>query len=191
MVAAELVRPDVELRHTIFFTVRPPPEAMMCILRLGDKLSAEDELRGRRTPPDRLHVSLNGLGSYGAVPRVLIDRACGAASAIRFPSFVLAFNRVTSFGGKAGVRPLVLTGDEGMIGADMLHGQIHAALAGAGLIELRAHPFTPHLTLAWEEGQRAERVIAPISWRVREFCLVDSVHGESRHDVLAKWRLAG
>ncbi|HEX4742922.1 MAG TPA: 2'-5' RNA ligase family protein [Caulobacteraceae bacterium] len=189
MVAAELVHHDVALRHKIFFTVPPPPEVAARILRLGDKLSEGDELRGRRTPPDRLHVSLNGLGAYAALPRKLIVRSCGVVSAIRFPSFVLAFNRVMSFGGKAGVRPLVLTGDEGMIGADMLYGEIHAALAGAGLIELRARPFTPHLTLSWEDGPRAERVIEPIAWRVPEFHLVDSVHGQSRHDVLGKWAL--
>jgi RNA 2',3'-cyclic 3'-phosphodiesterase len=187
MAVAELARPDIEPRHTIFFMVPSPPEVTARILRLGDRLSAEGELRGRRTPAHRFHVSLNSLGAYAAAPRALIDRACGAVSAIRFPSFVLAFDRVMSFGGGA----LVLTGDDGMIGADMLHDRIHAVLAAAGLIAPRLRPFIPHLTLSWEDGPRSGRFIDPIAWRVSELRLVDGVQGEGRHDILGRWSLAG
>jgi RNA 2',3'-cyclic 3'-phosphodiesterase len=188
--AAEFLRPGVELKHKIFFTLNPPPDPAAEIVRLTDTLSAEGYLTGRRTPPDLFHLSLNNLGAYAAVPRDLIDFACEVASTIRAPSFVLALNCVMSFGGGSVERPLVLGGDDGVIGADMLYERIYAALVARGL-RVRQTAFTPHLTLSWKDAPRPKRFIDPIAWRVSELRLVDGVHGERRHDILGCWSLAG
>ena len=191
MAVAELVRPHFDLKHVIFFALPPPSEVVPRLVSLGDRLSAEGQLRGRRTPAPRFHVSLVGLGAYAAVPQRIVERACEVASTIQFPSFVLAFDRVVSFGGTADSRSLVLTGGDGLIGADMLHARLHAALAGAGLVAPHARAFTPHLTLSWGDGARTPRFIEPIAWRVSELRLVDGAQGEGRHDILGRWSLAG
>jgi 2'-5' RNA ligase len=136
-------------------------------------------------------VSLVALGAYAAVPKEIVARAREVASAMQFPSFVLAFDRVMSFGGNANSRSLVLTGGDGLIGADMLQARLYAALAGAGLIAPHPRAFTPHLTLSWEDGPRTTRFIDPIAWRVSELRLADGVQGEGRHDILGRWSLAG
>jgi RNA 2',3'-cyclic 3'-phosphodiesterase len=187
----ELVRPHVEPKHVVFFALPPPSEVVPRLVSLGDRLSTDGDLRGGRTPAHRFHVSLVALGAYAAVPKEIVARAREVASAMQFPSFVLAFDRVMSFGGNANSRSLVLTGGDGLIGADMLHARLYAALAGAGLIAPHPRAFTPHLTLSWEDGPRTTRFIDPIAWRVSELRLADGVQGEGRHDILGRWSLAG
>jgi 2'-5' RNA ligase len=136
-------------------------------------------------------VSLVALGAYVAVPKEIVERAHEVAAAIRSPSFVLAFDRVMSFSGNADSRSLVLTGGDGLIGADMLHARLYGALASAGLVAPRARGFIPHLTLSREDEPRTTRFIDPIAWRVSELRLVDGVQGEGRHDILCRWSLAG
>ena len=64
------------------------------------------------------------------------------------------------------------------------------ALEEAGLMRL-SQAFTPHLTLLYD-AQRVESVpIAPITWTVREFSLVHTLIGRSRHTVLERWSLRG
>ena len=51
------------------------------------------------------------------------------------------------------------------------------------------HSYTPHVTLLWADRSVEEYPIAPIAWDVREFSLVLSVQGWSRHIDVARWSL--
>jgi 2'-5' RNA ligase len=84
-----------------------------------------------------------------------------------------------------------LRGDDGIAGVYALHDEIHRALAEAGLVRPRAHDFEPHLTLLRDRIAAPEEFIEPVSWRVQEFVLLDSVHGEGRHELLGRWTLGG
>jgi RNA 2',3'-cyclic 3'-phosphodiesterase len=176
-------------RHNIFFALYPPPEPAERIGRLTDRLFETGALSGRRVGRPRLHVSLNSLGEHSVLPERLIAHACAAVSQLTVPSFVLALNRVMSFETNKGLRPRVLTGDDGLIGVFMLHHAIHEALAKAGLMRGREPPILPHLTLSREEGLWPDNFIDPIVWRVRDFRLVHSRHGEGRHNILGRWPL--
>jgi RNA 2',3'-cyclic 3'-phosphodiesterase len=177
--------------HNIFFALYPPPEQARAIWRLADRMSEEQGWRGPRVPRDRLHITLNHLGCFPTLPQRLISAASDAITQLTVRSFVLALNRVVSFESRVRRSPRVLTGDDGLIGVDGLYGAIQAALACGGLKHRGPKSITPHLTLARNDSKAPESFIDPVAWRVREVLLIHSPYGESRHDILDRWALAG
>jgi len=177
-------RPSI---HKLFFTIYPDAAAVRRIARLQRDIRDRAGLWGKPTAMARLHISLNGLGVFGARPDRLVAEACEAVSHIRTPSFVVAFNTVKSW--KGAPRPLVMLADEGDYGVRNLHSEIHEALAERNLVPGRERQFTPHLTLLRDRRETPEETISNLEWRVREFRLVDSLHGEGRHDLLGSWTL--
>lgn len=177
--------------HKVFFALRPPAPTAAQIDSMARGWRRETETAGALTPPERLHVSLNGLGAYRQPPRDLVRRAGAVVPGLRVRPFRLALNRLGGWGRGEGDHPVVLWGDEGVIGAERLHDALHAALAAADLVPRTPSPFAPHVTL-WRQARRSpERAITPVSWWVDELLLLASVQGEGRHEVLGRWRLAG
>jgi 2'-5' RNA ligase len=109
---------------------------------------------------------------------------------VAMPAFVAAFDRLRSFRGAHANNPLVLLGDDGVIGLRILHRVLGEALGKtfAGRWQPRRF-FTPHIRLLYDRLRVAERPIAPVTWMVREFVLVNSLVGLGRHEVLARWTL--
>jgi 2'-5' RNA ligase len=178
-------------RHRLFFALRPDAEAAAEIARLTAALRTRHGIAAAPIPRERLHVSLNFVGAYPEPPPPAdVDRACAFASAVTMRPFVVSLNRVASWKGGAVSRPLVLTGDDGVIGIDLLRGAIHAALAGGGLAPGHVPDRWAHLTLVWGQHQIEERLRSPVRWTVREFVLLDSPFGEGRHELLGRWILA-
>ena len=182
---------DGPARHKIFFAIRPTGAAADGLYRLAQRERSRRGMRGWPTPPERLHTSLNGLGGHRDLPRRLIDRAIEACGSIPTRPFLVSFNRLGSWGRGDGPRAFVLRGDDGMAGVYALHDDIHWALVEAGVVRPRPRDFEPHLTLLRDRMNAPEEFIEPVSWRVHEFVLLDSVHGEGRHEVLGRWTLAG
>ena len=104
--------------------------------------------------------------------------------------FLVAFDRVVSFGRGHGRRPLVLWGGDGLFGLFALHRAIHAALSDAGIVNPAEPPFEPHLTLLRDQCVVRETFIPPVCWTVREFVLIDSLQGQGEHVSLGCWPLA-
>jgi 2'-5' RNA ligase len=182
---------DGSARHKIFFAIRPPGASADALHRLAQRERLRRGMTGWPTPVERLHASLNSLGPHRELPRRLIDRAIEACGTIPSRPFVVSFNRLGSWGRGAGPRPFVLWGDDGLAGVHALHDEIHRALAEADLGRPPARDFAPHLTLLRDRIAAPEDHIEPVSWRVQEFVLLDSIHGEGRHEVLGRWTLAG
>ncbi|HEX3954708.1 MAG TPA: 2'-5' RNA ligase family protein [Stellaceae bacterium] len=147
---------------------------------------ASGELRGRRVERDRLHISLNFVGEYFALPEAPLAAVREAVSTLKVPSFVVSLNAVTSFENN-GRKPRVFVGDDGVCGVLMLHRTIHEALTKAGLQQGTERRITPHLTLSREDDKLPDDGVDPVSWRVREFRLIHSRQGQSRHNVLGSW----
>ena len=182
---------DDSPRHKVFFAIRPTEAAADGLYRLAQRERSRRRMTGWPTQAQHLHVSLNGLGAHREPPRRLIARAIEACATIPTRAFVVSFNRLGSWGRGDGQRPFVLRGDDGMAGVYALHDAIHRALVAAGVVRPRPRDFEPHLTLLRDRIAATEEFIEPVSWRVQEFVLLDSVHGEGRHDVLGRWTLAG
>jgi 2'-5' RNA ligase len=175
-------------RHAIFCALYPPEETANQIWQFTDGLFETGTLKGRRVPRERLHISLNSFGSFLEPPELLIAKASVALSTLRWPSFKLGLNRLISFN-NAELQPRVLSGDEGLIGIDLLYDAIYLNLRSAGL--RLPHPrLTPHLTLSREKHMLPdEYIIETVSWRVSDFRLIHSPRGDGRHHVLGSWPL--
>jgi 2'-5' RNA ligase len=172
-------------RPKVFFALHPEAAAAREARCLAERLRLARGLKGRPITAERLHVSLHSLGD--APSDQTISKACEAVSAVAQRPFLVALNRVATFGGGA----LVLYGDEGVIGVDLLHNALHSALVASGVTRGPRGAFEPHMTLLWDSRQTVEQLLAePIIWTAHEFVLLRSLYGEGRHEVLARWSLA-
>jgi 2'-5' RNA ligase len=145
-------------------------------------------LKGRPTPAARLHLSLNFIGTFRGPPtRAVMEKAASLADKVLAAPFRVTLNQVESW--KGDPHPLVLLGDEGVIGVELLHGALHKALAAGTMAPRRQPEFWPHVSLLWDKAEAPRQLVQPVSWVAREFVLLDSLHGEGRHEVLGRWPL--
>jgi 2'-5' RNA ligase len=170
--------------------LQPDAEAAGRIERLAADLRQRHGLKGRATPAPRLHLSLNFVGTFRGPPtRAVMEKAAALADKVALAPFVVTLNQVESWNGEP--HPLVLLGDEGVIGVELLHTALHKALAAGTMAPRREPQIWPHVSLLWDRTQVAREFVEPISWTAREFVLLDSVFGEGRHEVLGRWPLRG
>jgi RNA 2',3'-cyclic 3'-phosphodiesterase len=176
---------------SLFFALRFDAENAAAIVLLRERLCLENGLRGRRIAADLLHVTLHGVGAYDGLPNIVIEKACEAGEAISTATFALTFDRAMSFKNNGGKRPLVLLPSRDLAGLFSLHFVLGEAIKRAGIMrQVRSH-FTPHMTLLYARQQVQERPVEPIRMDVRDFALVHSIVGHSRHIELARWSLRG
>lgn len=177
--------------HNCFFGFQPNEPASRQMDGVARRLVRTRCGLGRPMSARRRHVSLSSLG---VDDRPMDDRArrgVEAVAGLRAPAFQVAFNRIASFSGGGDQRALVLRGDEGVLGVDLLQAAIHGALAEAGLVARRLRPFEAHLTLVRGRDRLEEVFIRPIAWTVREFVLIHSYVGETRYEVAGRFPLLG
>nr|WKF55557.1 RNA 2',3'-cyclic phosphodiesterase [Paraburkholderia busanensis] len=152
-------------------------------------------VRSKPLGAGRLHVTLQHLGNFaGGLPPARVEAAIRAAASVRVEPFTVEFDSLVSFASRPRPGPLVLGGGDGVVRLHALHDILVEALRSVG-IEGRAGasvvPYTPHVTLAYGMPWVATRPIEPVSWNVREFVLMHSLLGRTRHVPLARWRLEG
>jgi 2'-5' RNA ligase len=182
------------LTDRLFFALLPSADVAERIEGLVRELGDQHGLKGRRIPKERMHVTLRYIGDFAGLPQDIVALARQAASAVSAPPFELVFDRIASFAGGPGSRPLVLRGPDGAAALSALMAfqqTLSAALQKVGLVHRAQDQFTAHLTLAYDERKLAEQAVEPIAWVAREFVLVNSLIGRGRHVTLARWPLRG
>jgi 2'-5' RNA ligase len=173
-------------KHVLYFALLPPPDVAKAAHELLATLKPRPS--ARPTAAGRLHVSLNGLGSFQRPPGPVIEKAIEVAAEVRAPRFAVALNRVSAW--SRGDKPCVAAwGDEGVIGVNQLHATIHDALARRGMVPRRLTEIFPHMTLVYDPAKVPETPVEPLTWRVGEFVLIHAVHGEGGFDVAARFPL--
>jgi 2'-5' RNA ligase len=175
----------------LFFALFPDAATAEGIARRASELRESHGLRGRPLLTDRFHITLNHLGDHAGLRRDLVEAATEAAAAMRFPAFRVTFDRVESFKGRPGNRPLVLRGDQGLGDLLAFQRELGAAMARAALGRWVEKQFTPHVTLLYDDAAIEGASIEPITWTVDEFVLVHSLLSQTRHIHLDRWKLNG
>lgn len=172
-----------------FFAVVPEPTMARSIDRVASDLRRASGLRGKIIGPSRYHISLCGIGAPGEAPDEVLSKLMQVGDGIRCRPFDVGFDHAVSFSQGARKRPLVLARSENMPALNWLQAGLRQAMAACGLPAKRQ--FNPHLTLLYDERDVRETGIPPLRWTVRDFVLIRSVHGESRHRHLARWSFEG
>ena len=137
-----------------------------------------------------MHVTLFHLGDWVGVPEGVVADASRAATALRESSFGLAFDTVASFAARSAQKPFVLKSASGNEALRGFHSRFARELRQVGLARWTRGNFEPHVTLAYDRKVVPAEPVEPIAWRAREFVLVHSLLGQTRHVRLANWRLA-
>lgn len=177
----------------LFFALRPDSETSAHVGGLRQRFFREHCLTGRPIELEHLHVSLQSIGDYASLPRNIIYGAQLAANSVLMPPFeaifrsIKSFQRLPSFAGRPGRWPLVLLGEGDGLGA--LHRKLGTAMAKNGLRS--GIDFKPHMTLLYGEKPIAKQEIEPIRLLVKEFVLIHSERGLTRHNVIDRWPLRG
>jgi 2'-5' RNA ligase len=178
------------INDNVFFAIQPPATTAPSITRLRQDVCKKHEVTGKLVPPRCFHFSLLFVGFYGRLSPATLAAFVKAASTVAMPPFRIALDRVSSFGhSDSEQRPLVLRGDDGLDGLKWLRDRLVAAtLDIPGFSPSRS--FNPHLTLL-RGKHKIDEPIEPISWTASEFVLIRSIHSETRHVVLGRWKLRG
>jgi 2'-5' RNA ligase len=173
--------------HRFFFALYPDADTAERICRLAHGYRRRQGLSGWPMTAERLHLTLNPVHAGRELDDREVAWVIEAAARVTRPSFLVGLDHIVSWRG--GPRPLVLVGQDGTIGVEMLQAAIHLALRQAGLARRPRRELRPHVTLLRDEAETPTEFVGPVRWRVREFSLVHSPHGESRHEVLGRWAL--
>jgi RNA 2',3'-cyclic 3'-phosphodiesterase len=181
----------------LFFAIRPDDSAAARIEALVTRLREGAGLTARPISRDRLHITLFWLGDHFGLSQNFVDTLGVIASSVVAEPFDVEFDRVEYFPRRAGKKPLVLRGAADAPGVAALSAFRQALVAPFGgqrgangrPLAGRSASFTPHVTLLYDTLPVQRQMVPVIGWTVREFLLIRSVLGESRHEVLGRWPL--
>lgn len=174
----------------LFFAIFPDADTAARIARLARQFCDRHELKGPPLEAERFHITLHHLGDYVGVPRGTVAAAVESAQAVSTAPFDLVFDRVASFQGRPGNRPLILRGGGGVAALAAFQRDLGVAMTKGGLGRKAERNFTPHMTLLYDDHEIDEPLAEPIGWTAREFVLVHSLLGQTRHIPLARWKFS-
>ena len=144
-------------------------------------------LRGQPLQTDRFHVTLHHLGDYVGLPADIVRKGGAAGAAMAATPFEVVLDRAMSFASRPGNNPFTLQAGEGLDTLVGFQQRLGLEMAKVGLKPDKA--FVPHVTLLYDGQVVPAQAIAPISWTVDRFVLVQSKLGQTRHIVLNSWTL--
>jgi RNA 2',3'-cyclic 3'-phosphodiesterase len=176
-------------KDRIFFACLPDREAAARIHTLAETQKRENGFQGNLILPEHLHVTLFHLGDWQILPQEIVDIAKRAAAEAASPSFDVTFPRVESFRNRTGVYPFVLTGDAAPWAA--LRSALGTTLKknGLGGAVHAEDDFKPHVTLLRDSLRVKPKRVDPVTWTVRDFVLIHSLLGQTKHIHLGRWPL--
>ncbi len=176
----------------LFFAIFASEYVAERTLQIAQRVRSQQSLKGRPLAAARLHVSLFHIGDHSGLPQGIIGAAMTAAATVVVPSFDVAFDRAASFPRRLGRKcPFVLLGGDGLTALTSFQQVLGRAMTGAGLERFVHADYTPHMTLLYDNRCVPEEAVETIRWTVREFVLVHSLLGQTKHVRLGQWALPG
>ena len=180
-----VLRFDDGVRHDVFFGVLPPDAAKALLVQLTGWLRHDRIMSREPVDPYRWHITLNLLGQFfDQIPSRLIPDALAVAGALKTPPFDVTFDYV--IGTPSG---LLLKSSDGSPPLKESRRILVEALIRAGLRQYIQQRFNPHLTLSYAPNDAPRMSIKPITWRVPDFVLIESLFGRHKHIELGRWSI--
>lgn len=175
-----------------FYALIPDDDARREIAATGERFRKSHRASGAVIGADRLHVLLCPLGKAERLRQPLEAALLEAGAAVHATGFRFTLDAAMRFTARDGQFPLVLCADGNTVeSATKLRKAIAAEQWRVGLQVSGVSSYLPHVVLI--EGHTIEAIedaISPIPWTVREFVLMRSFFGQSRHEVIGRWSLA-
>lgn len=184
------VRPRPKRPECLFFAIFPDAGAAALASATAERLRRENGLQARATSIGRLHLSLHCVGHFKRVQAKYVYAASQAAQSVSMPAFDVMFEEAASFPalpqrGRIARRPLVLLG--GSAPLRQLHARLGQAMLSVGLRPSLS--FEPHVTLLYDPRGVPRQRVDRVAWTVRQFVLIHSEKGLTRHNILGCWPL--
>jgi 2'-5' RNA ligase len=178
-------------RDCLFFAVLPPSAVAAHIIERAERWRRRQGVRARLRSPGLLHISMNGIGVYHGLPKAVVCAAVEAGSLVEMAPFEVTFDRVMGFKNR-GRSPFVLCADVDPLGLSDLRSAIGSAMQNVGFRDNSHAGFKPHVTMMYTDEMMCEAYVdEPITWTVRDFVLIRSLHGWGRHVHCRRWPLHG
>jgi 2'-5' RNA ligase len=177
----------------MFFALLPDEQTKAEIIRIGERFVKSHRLGGSSVDIDRLHVTLSPIGKPDRVRQPLEGALLAAAENVRIAAFNVTLDSAMRFSnaGADGRFPFVLCADAATTQTALgLRKALAQAQYAQGLFVPGVSSYMPHVTLLYGHGVEAiEQPIPPISWNAREFVLIRSFFGRSKHEIMGRWPL--
>lgn len=167
--------------HRLFFAVRPPT---MLARQIANAASWFDT--GQAVRAEHLHVTIDILDDRDFVPPGFEALLTGIGDAVRVAPFAVQFDQAVGSARSVALRPRRKNA-----GLDALRRAIGSARQAVGLAEREGYRFSAHMTLGYRDGAPFNQPIAPVGWTARDFVLIHSHLGKTRHDLVGRWALTG
>jgi 2'-5' RNA ligase len=190
MQASLFGEPEAHPTDRLLLALYPDAKAAARMVDMAQRLKAAHGLTGKLIATERLHVTLIHIGDFFGLPKGVVTAAGEAAGKISIPPFEIAFDRAASFSGQPGNQPFVLRMGQGRDGLMAFQRGLCVEMIKAGVRYKSGAQFTPHVTLLYDRLSVPEQMIEPIRWTAREFVLVHSLLGQTRHIPLGRWSLS-
>lgn len=174
-----------------FFALLPDEQVRADIAGVSERFRRTHRLIGTAVDAARFQLTLCPTGRperlRGSVEAALVR----AAGQVRARAFDITLDSAMRLSAKDGQYPFVLCTDSSSAASALgLRKAIAQAQGQVGLDVPGVSSYMPHVTLLHGPMIDAIEVsIPPIRWRVREFVLVHSFFGQSRHEVTGRWPL--
>lgn len=166
--------------HRLFFAVRPPVGVIPEIATLRDGFGQTRNL----VVDEQLHLTTWLFHDSQIFPAEVAERAQAAVETVPLQPFHVVLDRMV--GSKSHV---LLLPSEPLQGFVTFQARLDHALRAKGLFPRAERRFNPHLTLLHGQHE-VDASIDPISWNVEDLFMIDSIVGERRHEIVARWGLA-
>ena len=168
------------LGHRYFFALKPEPVmARRTAAFAQERLGPQGLLAA-----DRLHVTLALTEDRARADDALVAALRRAGDAVRAAPFDLLLDRLSHGSATVALRP-------GRTSPPLqaLQAGIAGAMAREGIAMRADWRFSPHETLCYRKGPSHMEAIEGFVWHVRDFVLVHSLIGLTRHETIACWPL--
>jgi len=175
----------------LFFALLPDHSTAFLAETLALGLSRVHGLKGRPIDADRLHLTLCGVPLENGALMETVEKARTAAMQVAAGPVEVRLDMARSFAHRDGRHPFVLSCGDQPDGLLSLRQRLGMALKTEGLDGGPQGGFTPHMTLLWADRMVEDSPILPVHWMARDFALVMSLVGQSRHIILGRWPLRG